>query len=171
MSNTKAKTSPKYLRAAKYKLSSVALKASCRSLVFMASLVTAAPLLSQLSPIVGKWQEPSGSIIGAEMCGEAICLRILTLGRTAPSAVDLHNPDPMLRGRSFCNLQIGSSFRSTGSAATGGQLYDPKSGKTYRGTLALEGIDLKLRGYIGIPAFGRTEVWHRFIGDSAQCKL
>ena len=43
-----------------------------------------------------------------------------------------------------------------------GRILDPASGKTYKCVIELEGSDkLKLRGYIGLPAFGRTQYWHR----------
>jgi uncharacterized protein (DUF2147 family) len=45
---------------------------------------------------------------------------------------------------------------------TGGRVYDPNSGNTYRGTITLIDADtLKLRGYVGITLFGRTEIWKR----------
>jgi uncharacterized protein (DUF2147 family) len=44
-----------------------------------------------------------------------------------------------------------------------GRVLDPKSGNIYRGTMTLvnNGQALQLRGYIGIPIFGRTETWIR----------
>jgi uncharacterized protein (DUF2147 family) len=43
-----------------------------------------------------------------------------------------------------------------------GEIYDPKSGKTYSGTITLKGENtLDLRGYVGFPIFGRTAVWTR----------
>ncbi|MFV0820876.1 DUF2147 domain-containing protein [Legionella micdadei] len=43
----------------------------------------------------------------------------------------------------------------------GGQILDPKSGKIYRAKMTLEGNKLYVRGYIGISALGRTQVWVR----------
>ncbi len=44
-----------------------------------------------------------------------------------------------------------------------GRVLDPKSGHVYRGKMTLidNGCKLNLRGYIGIPLFGRTETWLR----------
>ena len=43
-----------------------------------------------------------------------------------------------------------------------GKILDPANGKTYKCSAWLEGDDkLKLRGYIGISALGRNQVWHR----------
>jgi uncharacterized protein (DUF2147 family) len=44
----------------------------------------------------------------------------------------------------------------------GGRIIDPKSGKTYKCLLYLDGEDtLKVRGYVGISALGRTQTWKR----------
>ncbi|KTD30193.1 MULTISPECIES: DUF2147 domain-containing protein [Legionella] len=43
----------------------------------------------------------------------------------------------------------------------GGQILDPKSGKIYRAKMTLEGNKLYVRGYIGVSALGRTQVWVR----------
>lgn len=44
----------------------------------------------------------------------------------------------------------------------GGHILDPASGKTYKCYVQLETDDkLKLRGYLGIPALGRTQYWYR----------
>ena len=43
-----------------------------------------------------------------------------------------------------------------------GEVLDPKSGKWYTCYMELVSQDkLKLRGYIGIPALGRTQYWYR----------
>lgn len=114
------------------------------------------------SPLFGDWQEPEGSIVRIEPCSAGICLRIVKLGPSAPSSTDAHNPQALLRNRPLCGLNIGQGFSITDAThATGGSLYDPKSGNTYHGTLAVKDGQLSLRGYIGLSIFGRTEVWQR----------
>lgn len=46
---------------------------------------------------------------------------------------------------------------------SGGKILDPKKGKTYKVKLSLakKGQELKVRGYIGSPILGRTQVWER----------
>lgn len=53
---------------------------------------------------------------------------------------------------------------------SGGRILDPKSGKEYKCKIALESSDkLKVRGYVGMPAFGRTQYWYRVTHtDDAQ---
>lgn len=43
-----------------------------------------------------------------------------------------------------------------------GKILDPKNGKQYKCYITLENKDkLKIRGYIGISLFGRTQYWYR----------
>ena len=61
------------------------------------------------------------------------------------------------------NAISGTWLSGDGDGAwSGGFIYDPNSGKTYRGKIKLTDPDtLRLRGYIGISLLGRTEVWKR----------
>lgn len=43
----------------------------------------------------------------------------------------------------------------------GGEILDAKSGKIYRAKLTVKGDKLYVRGYVGIPMLGRTQVWVR----------
>lgn len=45
----------------------------------------------------------------------------------------------------------------------GGLVLDPENGKTYKAFIELQdgGKKLKLRGYIGVRAFGRSQYWYR----------
>ena len=80
-----------------------------------------------------------------------------------PSRLDIENPKVELRSRELRGLTILSGFHyeSDGSWVDG-RVYDPNSGNTYKGTITLVDNDtLKLRGFIGISLFGRTETWTR----------
>ena len=45
---------------------------------------------------------------------------------------------------------------------SGGKIMDPKKGKEYKCKIELvEENKLKVRGYVGIPTFGRTQYWYR----------
>ena len=45
---------------------------------------------------------------------------------------------------------------------SGGRITDPTTGRRYRGVLRLESRDrLRVRGFIGVRALGRTQVWRR----------
>lgn len=120
--------------------------------------------------VLGDWANPSGSVIQIYRCGADVCARLIAISADSPTRADVHNPDPAQRGRSLCGLKIGSGFELVGpDRAQGGKLYDPKSGKTYTGSMTREGNHLKLRGYVGIPLFGRTETWTRAPDSVAAC--
>lgn len=112
--------------------------------------------------ILGYWREPSGSIIQIAPCGAALCMKIVALPPGPHPSTDVHNPNRALRKRPLCGLRIGEGMVERDSRhADGGRLYDPKSGRTYRGSMTADGDRLELRGYIGLKLFGRTETWTR----------
>jgi uncharacterized protein (DUF2147 family) len=56
-----------------------------------------------------------------------------------------------------------SGLTRSGDEYTGGQILDPDNGKVYKSKLTLVdgGKKLNVRGYIGVPMFGRSQVWVR----------
>jgi uncharacterized protein (DUF2147 family) len=60
-------------------------------------------------------------------------------------------------------MTILTGLRRDGDRWSGGRILDPENGKTYSSQLRLldEGRRLEMRGYIGTPMIGRTQVWHR----------
>jgi uncharacterized protein (DUF2147 family) len=76
---------------------------------------------------------------------------------------DRRNPDPKLRSRSIAGIRFMSDFVYAGNNLwQHGNIYDPESGNTYRCKMSMIATnELKVRGYVGIPLFGRTVVWTR----------
>jgi len=76
---------------------------------------------------------------------------------------DDRNPDLNLRTRRLDGLTIMTGFEYDGDGRwSGGTVYDPNSGKTYKCTITQVDPDtLKIRGYIVISLFGRSETWSR----------
>jgi uncharacterized protein (DUF2147 family) len=67
------------------------------------------------------------------------------------------NKDKPILGMTFIK-----GLKKNGSEYTNGKIVDPKNGKTYKCYITLEEKDkLKVRGFIGIPIFGRTQYWSR----------
>ncbi len=136
-----------------------------------AALLAPGGAMGQSSGVMGNWKTPSGSVVHIDRCGGAVCLWLIYVSRTATAMTDIHNPDPSLRSRSLCGLKIGSGFNLNGpEQATGGMLYDPKTGKTYHGEMALNHSSLQLRGYVGIPLFGQSQTWTRPSTPVEACK-
>lgn len=80
-----------------------------------------------------------------------------------PPRYDDLNPEPSLRDRALDGMTIMSGFRYDGENKwTGGSIYDPNSGKTYRCILTqVNRNTIKVRGYIGVSLFGRSDTWTR----------
>jgi uncharacterized protein (DUF2147 family) len=117
---------------------------------------------AETEAVRGYWREPSGAVLRIVRCGDRLCIEIASVSAGDHPDVDTHNPDPKLRGRALCGLRIGTGFiEKDAQHAEGGRLYDPKTGRTYRGSMTAQGDQLKLRGFVGIELFGRTEIWTR----------
>ena len=105
-------------------------------------------------------------------CGGDVCASVVAISKTAPATNDGNNPDASLRSRPICNLMIGSGFHPRDvNHAEDGRLYDPESGKTYKGSMTADGSTLNLRGYIGFKAFGRSETWTRTDASQVTCPV
>ncbi len=136
----------------------------------VALLCLATTAIAQESGIKGDWRTPDGAMIRVSECGTAVCASILQLEPNTPSRVDGNNPDLSKRAQKLCGLQIGYGFHLVdANHAEDGRLYDPKSGKTYRGSMTSAGAHLSLRGYVGLKAFGRTETWTRATEKATTC--
>lgn len=130
--------------------------------------------------VEGRWltEEKSG-VVEIYRCGDgALCGRLVWLRmkptdqKQNPEALDLRNPQPALRNRPLCGLIIMWGFRQEQGQNqwSGGSLYDPESGNTYSGKIALEpNGTVHLRGYIGVSLFGRSEDWTRYTQTIARC--
>ena len=132
--------------------------------LFAASASTAATD----SPI-GMWSTENGhGVIAITQCGDALCGRIAGIDR-APA-----DPIPMdVNGRSQCGLTIITDEKPNGDGTWLGQITDPRDGDTYQAKLWLdESGNLHLRGFIGIPLFGSTQIWRKYTGHlTAECGL
>lgn len=76
--------------------------------------------------------------------------------------LDVNNKDEKLRSQPVMGMLIIKKFKKGSSANEfeDGTVYDPISGKTYCGTLTVNGKELKLRGFIcGFSFLGRSSIW------------
>lgn len=69
------------------------------------------------------------------------------------------------RGADLRRVALVRDMRWRDGEFVGGRIVDPKHDRTYRATMRLEGPDrLRVRGYIGVRALGRTQIWERVRG-------
>jgi uncharacterized protein (DUF2147 family) len=125
--------------------------------------------------LLGVWNTPGAEAkveiyrCKDKFCGKLLWLRVPEYPMddekefAGKPKVDRHNPDPARRNEPIIGKEILVNLAQVGSRSwSGGEIYDTKSGNTYRckATLTDEG-KLELRGFIGISLFGRTSVWTR----------
>ena len=140
--------------------------ASYRSAVLLVLAFLIAAASADEDQIVGTWLSGDGDgWIEIARHVEGITGRIAGSPNNDPerSRVDDRNPDPALRDRELIGLNLFSGFKFDGDDRwTDGWIYDPNRGKTYRCIITVIDDDtLKVRGYVGVPMIGRTEIWTR----------
>lgn len=131
-------------------------------LVTLMTLLCAMVAFGQGSdPILGKWQNPGGDgRIEIYKKGELYFGRLYWVKDAAKK--DVNNPDETLRSRNIQGLEILKDFKKSGTVYEKGEIYDPKSGKTYSCKMTPKGNDkLDIRGFVGFSLLGRTETWKR----------
>jgi len=134
--------------------------------------VLAAPLAwAQDGSPVGLWKtiddssgKPTALIRITENHGE-LTGKIEKLFRTADEE---QNPKCQLctdarKDQPIVGMTIVSGLKKKGDEYTGGEILDPKNGKVYKSKLTVRegGQKVEVRGYIGMPMFGRSQVWLR----------
>lgn len=119
--------------------------------------------------IVGEWVNPSGEgkirifKSGDYYYGTLFWLKNPNNEKGEPK-LDEKNPDITKRNRKIQGLMIlkSFSFNSKDKVWENGEIYDPKSGKTYSCVMKLDAANkLSIRGFVGISLIGRSEVWTR----------
>ena len=118
--------------------------------------------------VTGWWLDESkaGGIL-IEPCGDKMCGKLgwmlHPLTDQGQPKFDTKNPDPKLRNRPFCGLQLMGGFVKSGPGEwEDGWIYNPDDGETYQSHFALqEDGTLKLRGFVGISLLGQSQIWTR----------
>jgi uncharacterized protein (DUF2147 family) len=121
----------------------------------------------------GRWMLPShDAVIQIVPCGTALCGQIvgMVLAPTDPVPKDW-------TGVSQCDLtiiRVAPERGDDGQWVWQGTIVNPRDGSAYQVQLKI-GMDrqLKLRGYVGLPIFGRTQSWTSYTGPdaAADCRL
>jgi uncharacterized protein (DUF2147 family) len=94
---------------------------------------------------------------GANYCGEVE--KILVRKPPIPTK-DGNNPNPALRNRPLVGIKLLTGFSPAGGKWTGGRIYDPETGKSYRSVLRLNPDgSLKVSGCIAF--FCQSQRWTR----------
>lgn len=79
-------------------------------------------------------------------------------------ATDYRNENPSLRSRKVIGMPLIWGFKATSdpNSFESGKIYNGENGKTYSANISLQPDGkLRLRGYVGSPMFGETQLWTR----------
>jgi uncharacterized protein (DUF2147 family) len=139
------------------------------TLALLAAPLAAAPAGSAPNaPLLGYWLSAKEKLLlEFYECGTEVCGRIAWLAKPYNSKGtlrrDTKNPDPGLRGRPWCGIEVVRGLRPEGDGTwESGTVYDPKRGRTYSLAVKRKGDGLlELRAYVGLKLLGKTEVWSR----------
>ena len=121
--------------------------------------------LAANNSIEGQWlTDDRKGIVTIGGCGAALCGTISEVLDRAPGVpkTDINNPDARLRNRPIVGLPVLTGFSREGNSWVGGRAYDPKSGSSYRSTLALN-RDGSLRVTGCVLFFCQSKRWTRQI--------
>ena len=140
----------------------------CSALLLVAIGTGAHAATSETAGIEGLWLSSKEKVV-VELyrCEERLCGDIVWLAKpyrkTGEFKRDARNPDPSLRNRGWCGIQVIRGLEGGKSDSwTDGKFYYPKQGRTYDLNIAkTSNNEIQFRAYLGIPLLGKTEVWTR----------
>ena len=118
--------------------------------------------------VLGNWlTEPKDGIIQISQATDGT-LQGRIVGGNEPGKLDRENPDPAKRTLVLRGQVMMSGLNYDGDGKwSGGSIYDPKGGSTYRCKIELKADgSLKVRGFIGFALLGKTQIWTRYTGTS-----
>ncbi|MBT6588036.1 MAG: DUF2147 domain-containing protein [Rhodospirillaceae bacterium] len=98
-----------------------------------------------------------------KLCGRIIWLKEPLNDQGKPKH-DTNNPDISFQARPIVGLPLLANFVPGDEAGVWGDgtIYNPEDGETYSCTMSLLDADtLKVRGYVGLPLFGKSQIWTR----------
>ena len=130
----------------------------------LAMMIAAAALASSAGPPpVGAWSTgDTDSLVRISACGDAVCgyPLIPPLPPGVSEHLDVHNPDPALRGRPMHEIQI-LGLKPATRGVWLGWIYSPRNGRMYKARLKMLGhARLKLTGCLVGPLC-ESQTWTR----------
>jgi uncharacterized protein (DUF2147 family) len=119
--------------------------------------------------LIGVWEPSNGRArvkvekIGAKYYGKIVWLKEPVDPVTKQAKTDKNNPDPNLQNVPLKGYRMLKDFVYSGKDEWNeGTIYDPLNGSTYSCTIKMTDKNtLEIRGYIGVSALGRTDIWKR----------
>ncbi len=130
-------------------------------------LITSLTLVTNGQSIVGQWEtfddqtNEKKAIIEIYKTNDSYFAKIVESYGSEKNAV-CDNCKGVKKGQPIIGLVIIEDLKKDDSEFNGGTILDPENGKTYKCYLELvNDKKLKVRGYLGVSLFGRTQYWIR----------
>jgi uncharacterized protein (DUF2147 family) len=113
--------------------------------------------------ILGEWlTEDKKGHVRVTQQKDGTYIGILTWAAAGAPPKDVNNKDPKLRDRLMLGIVLMWHLRYDDGEYVDGSIYNPENGDTYTMKADLLSRDsLKLRGYVGVPLFGESQIWSR----------
>ena len=149
-----------------------------RSAILCATLLLASVQIASAAATPdpeGLWlTENKRAAVKVERCGDSICGTLAWIIKGGMEK-DTKNPDKNLRDTPLCGMKILYGFTNNPKNAKvweGGKIYKADEGDIYNATVSvLNDSKMNLRGYVGVPLFGKTQTWTRVSAkDYPACK-
>jgi uncharacterized protein (DUF2147 family) len=144
------------------------MKKSIASLGWFAVAIAGLVLPVRAEPPAGTWlTEDATTQVRFAPCGDRICGRIAWLRNpvdpeTGKPWLDKRNPDESARRAPLIGLTLMKGFKETAAGGWEGELYNPRDGKTYTGTLRSIGAGkMELRGCTFAGLLCQSKTWTR----------
>jgi uncharacterized protein (DUF2147 family) len=118
---------------------------------------------------VGAWLTEGGhGVIRIQPCEQGLCGSIVGIDRKPGEPIPKD-----FAGKPQCGLTILKSSADMKEGISTGRITDPRDGKVYDAQIWVDGSGkLHLRGYIGVPLLGKTQVWQPFTGHIGdECRF
>ena len=139
-----------------------------KSIVFSLIVFFAMIFNAQSQTVLGKWKTIDDETGQAKSIVEIY----EKSGKIYGKIIDIVNPEKRKNICSKCSgedknapilgLIIIKGLVKEGDEYNGGKILDPLKGEEYKCLIALDGKDkLKVRGFVGVSLFGRTQYWFR----------
>ncbi len=147
------------------------MRGGCALLIVAAVMAVSAAQPEQPLPAEGRWRtiddktgEASSIVAIVEANGhlEGKVERVFSPPAKRPDPVCDNCPADR-KGKPIIGMTILWGLKRDGDGYSGGSVFDPDNGKTYRCKLRVidGGRKLELRGFIGFSLLGRTQTWIR----------
>ena len=139
------------------------------SVLFILTLCFSFMIEDEGDRLIGVWEPSNGKArvkvekIGTKYYGKIVWLKEPIDPVTQKPKVDKNNSDASMQNVPLKGYRLLKDFIYSGKDEwTEGTIYDPENGSSYSCVITMKDKNtLDIRGYIGVKALGRTDVWKR----------